>query len=111
MGPLQYARWFRQSFARKNVHLYLYEYRRPIKQRNDMPLVKTTKTDDHGNFDFGDVKPGHYTLILDDADWGWSDWYDVEITPKAKQTVSVTIDMSPFFPDCKGGHEFIVKTK
>jgi hypothetical protein len=68
-------------------------------------------TDDHGNFDFGVLNEGHYTLIVDDAGWGSSEWFDVEIKSLPKQTDSVTIDVSPHFPDCKGGHEFIVDTK
>jgi hypothetical protein len=111
MGPLQYARWLRQSFTRKKVRLTLYEYRRPITRWTDAPVVKTTTTDKRGHFDFGNLQPGHYTLVLEDADWGTSDWYDVEVTRDAPRTVSVTVDISPFFPDCKGGHEFIVETK
>jgi len=110
IGPLQYSRRLRQSFARKNATLTLYQYRRPIKQREEMPLVKTTKTDADGRFDFGEVVPGHYTLIIDDSDWGSSNWFDVEVKQQAKQTATITIDVSPNFPDCKGGHEFIVRT-
>lgn len=111
MGPLQYARWLRQSFARKNAKLTLYQYRRPIKRRDDMPLVKTINTDKDGRFDFGSVAPGHYTLIVDDGNWGTSNWFDVELKSQPRGTVAVTIDVSPHFPDCKGGHEFVVKTK
>jgi hypothetical protein len=110
IGPLQYSRWLRQSFARKNAELTLYQYRRPLKQRDEMSLVKTTKTDVDGRFDFGEIAPGHYTLIVDDGDWGTANWFDVEVKQQAKQTVAVTIDVSPNFPDCKGGHEFIVRT-
>ena len=76
-----------------------------------MPLVKVTETDPKGYFDFGEIAPGHYTLILDDGVWGTSDWFDVEVKQQPKQTVTVTIDVSPAFPDCSGGHEFIVKTR
>ena len=110
IGPLQYSRWLRQSFARKNAKLTLYQYRSPISQRYELPFVKATKADVNGRFDFGDVAPGHYTLIIDDGDWGTSAWFDVELKPQDKQTVAVTIDVSPNFPDCKGGHEFIVRT-
>jgi hypothetical protein len=71
-------------------------------------LVKTTKTDINGYFDFGEIKPGHYTLIVDDNELG-PDFFDVEVKQQAKQTSSVTIDVSPVFPDCTGGHEFIVQ--
>lgn len=111
IGPLQYAQWLRQSFARKDARLTLYRYRRPIQRRDEMALVRTTKTDDRGHFDFGEIAPGHYTLIIDDGNWGTSNWFDVEVRQQANQTVSVTIDVSPHFPDCKGGHEFIVRTR
>jgi hypothetical protein len=111
IGPLQYARWLRQSFVRRKVKLTLYEYRWPIRARDDMPLVKATETDAHGNFDFGVLKQGHYTLIADDEGWRHSDWFDVEIRSLSRETASVTIEISPHFPDCKGGHEFIVNTK
>src|SRR3974390_2058993 len=109
IGPLQYSRRLRQSFARKNATLTLYQYRRPIKQREEMPLVRATKTDADGRFDFGEVAPGHYTLIVDDGDLGTSNWFDVEVKQQ-RRTVAVTIDVSPNFPDCKGGHEFIART-
>jgi hypothetical protein len=76
-----------------------------------MPPVKTTKTDGNGHFDFGEVAPGHYTLIVDNSAWGTSDWFDVEVKQQGQPTAAVTIDVSPQFPDCKGGHEFIVTTK
>ena len=107
LGPLQYARWLRQSFARKKVTLTLYEYRWPIHTRGDMPLVKAIETDSHGGFRFGPLKPGHYTLIVEDHRWESSDWFDIEITSLPHKTASVTIDISPHFPDCKGGHEII----
>lgn len=109
IGLLQHVRSLRQSFARKKALITLYEYRRPIKQRDEMLLVKTAKTDGNGYFDFGEVSPGHYTLIVDDHDWGTSEWFDVEVKQQARQTVAVMIDVSPAFPDCKGGHEFIVQ--
>ena len=73
-----------------------------------MLLVKTTKTDINGYFDFGEIKPGHYTLIVDDNKLGGV-WFDLEVKHQAKQTNSVTIDVSPVFPDCTGGQEFIVQ--
>jgi hypothetical protein len=53
LGPLQYARWLRQSFARSGAKLTVYEYRWPIHSRSDMPLIKATQADSHGSFDFG----------------------------------------------------------
>jgi hypothetical protein len=110
IGPLQYARWLRQSFARSGAKLTVYQYRWPIHSRSEMPFVKTTEADSHGNFDFGVLEPGHYTLIVDDAVWRHSDWFDFEVTTTPRETLSVTIDISPHFPDCKGGHELIVKS-
>jgi hypothetical protein len=101
-------RWLRQSFARKHVAVTLYEYRRPSR-RTDQPLVKTVETDDEGKFDFGILKTGHYELVVGDV---WSlESFDVEVTELTRETVSVTIDASPFYPDCTGGHEFIVRTR
>jgi hypothetical protein len=60
-----------------------------------MPLIKTTQADSHGSFDFGVLQPEHYTLVVDDDDWGRSDGFDFEITPLPQETVSVTVDISP----------------
>jgi len=95
-------RWLRQSFVRKHAKLTLYEYRQPWDERL---IVKAVETDDHGSFDFGPLKLGHYTLRVD------SDFFDVEMKDLARQTESITIDASPINPDCTGGHEFIVKMK
>ncbi|MGB9007469.1 MAG: hypothetical protein WCC18_02555 [Candidatus Acidiferrales bacterium] len=76
-----------------------------------MPLVKKTEADDSGNFDFGALNDGHYTLVVDDPKWASSSWFDVEIKKLPRQTDSVIVDVSPNFPDCKGGHEFIIKSK
>ena len=108
LGPLQYAQWLRQSFKRNKVTLSLYEYRWPIHARGDMPFVKAIETDNYGRFQFGSLKPGHYTLIVEDHGWGSSDWFDIEITRPQHQAGSITIDISPHFPDCDGGHQIIV---
>jgi hypothetical protein len=101
-------RWLRQSFTRKGVKVTLYEYRRPSR-RTGQPLVKTVETDSAGKFDFGSLKTGHYELVVGDV---WSlETFDVEVTPLPRATESVTIDASPFYPDCTGGHEFIIKSK
>jgi hypothetical protein len=76
-----------------------------------MPLVKKLTTDNHATFDFGSLSQGHYTLIIDHAGWGSSARLDVEVKTLPRETDSVTIDISPNFPDCKGGHEFIVNSK
>jgi hypothetical protein len=107
---LHSVRWLRQSFVRQHAKLTLYEYCSPC-ERNKMPLIKTVETDTDGEFDFGPLKTGHYTLIIDEAKLGSSDSFDVEVKDLPRVTESVTIDVSPVSPDCKGGHEFLVKTK
>jgi hypothetical protein len=98
-------RWLRQSFARKHAKLALYEYRWPRAQNAMPPLVKTLETDGNGAFDFGPLLTGHYTLVIDGEDS-----FDVEIKELPQVTASVTIDVSPIYPDCTGGHEFNVRT-
>ena len=75
-----------------------------------MPLIKAIEADSRGGFDFGTLPSGHYTLIVDDNRWAHSDRFDFEITNLSKATLSVIIDISPHFPDCKRGHEFVVKS-
>ena len=97
-------RWLRQFFARKHTKLELYEYRWP-RVPSDLELVKTVETNSDGRFDFGPLKAGHYTLVIE------GDQFDVEVRDLPRLTESVTIDVSPIFPDCTGGHEFILKEK
>ena len=96
--------------ARDHVKLRLYEYGWPIRDRSQMPIVKTVTTDNNGHFDFGSIPVGHYTLVID---WPRSDGdsFDVEINNRAAETASVAIDVSPVDPDCRGGHEFMVHSK
>jgi hypothetical protein len=111
IGPLQYLRPLRQAFARKSVKLDLYEYRWPAKSMRDVPLIRIASIDSGGHFDFGPLDPGHYTLVVEDEKWHDSSWFDVEIGKFPMDTASVTIDISPNFPDCRGGHTFIVRTR
>src|SRR5437879_5878078 len=67
-------RWLRQSFARKHAKLALYEYRWPRASWDDVSLIKRVETDDHGNFDFGPLRTGHYALRIDD-----NDMFDIEL--------------------------------
>jgi hypothetical protein len=99
-------RWLGQSFVRKHVNVTLYEYRRPS-HRTDQPLVKTIETDGEGKFDFGPLKTGHYELVAGEVLSLES--FDVEVKELPRVTESVTIDASPFLPDCTGGHEFIIR--
>ena len=99
-------RWLKQSFARKRAKLALYEYRWPRAAWDDGSLIKTVETDERGNFDFGPLRIGHYTLRIDGRDL-----FDVEVKDVPQVTGSITIDVSPFYPDCTGGQEFLVKTR
>jgi hypothetical protein len=76
-----------------------------------MPLLKTITADSHGNFDFGPVPQGHYTLTIHDPAWNNSNSFEVEIKSLPTATVSVLIDISAMHPDCTGGHKIIVKTE
>ncbi len=109
-------RSWRQSVARKHAKLTLYEYRWPVHSLNELPLVKTIFADANGRFDFGPLKNGHYTLVVDgqfasDERGLGTQVFDVEMKELPRVTESVLIDVSPFTPDCMGGHEFIVKLK
>jgi hypothetical protein len=100
-------RWLRQSFAKKHAKLALYEYRWPLAAWYEALVVKTHETDSHGDFDFGPPKTGHYMLRIDDENL-----FDVEVKEDLPRvTDSVIVDVSPVFPDCTGGHEFVVKEK
>jgi hypothetical protein len=101
-----WPRWLRQRVARDNVNLRLYEYRWPLHDRSKMPLIKSVKTDGSGRFDFGDLQEGHYTLVINwPSEYAGS--FDVEIKKLLRATTPVKIDVSPVYPDCTGGHEFI----
>ncbi len=105
-GPLGYVRWLRQKPV-PAAKLTLYKYVWPLKDVKQLREVAKVTADRSGNFDFGGFVPeGHYFLGIRAGDL--SDWYDFEITNKAKPTKSVMIDISPSYPDCKGGHEFVV---
>ncbi len=105
-------RWLRQSIAREGAVLKLYQYRRPIHSREDMPFVKSIRAGSDGEFDFGSLPKGHYTLIVEIPEWnGAQEWFDVEIVERPRPTGSVLIDVSPVHPDCTGGHEFIVRAE
>ncbi len=105
---LRSIRCLRQSFSRKHVKLTLYDYRWPRAVSDWVPL-KSVVADSEGKFDFGPIRPGHYTLRIDEEKWPHSDLFDVEVKSPPNQKESETIDISPVSPDCTGGHEFIVK--
>src|SRR3954454_6562733 len=58
-----WPRWMRQRVARDNVNLRLYAYRWPLHERSEMPLVKSVRTDNSRQFDFGILPEGHYILL------------------------------------------------
>jgi hypothetical protein len=74
-----------------------------------MPELSSVQADESGRFDFGNLGPGHYTLVVERGDL--VGWFDVEVKARVPETEAVLIDISPVFPDCKGGHEFIVRDK
>jgi hypothetical protein len=108
LGYRAYPRWLRHRAHRDDAVLRLYEYR-PANLRQS-PALATVRTDKHGVFDFGTLREGHYTLVID---WAaeYSDRFDVEIKQLPAETSSVVIDVSPVDPDCTGGHEFISYSK
>jgi hypothetical protein len=105
-----YPSWIRHRLSRDNVKLRLDNYGWPTRNRSETPPIKTVTTDKNGGFDFGSIPVGHYTLVID-----WpvidGDFFDVEVNNRAVETSSVTIDVSPVDPDCKGGHEFMIRSK
>ncbi len=107
-GPLQHVRWLRQSYS-VEAELTLYKYEWPIERPDKLVGVAHTRSDSSGYFNFGDSVPeGHYFLVITKSEL--SERFDVEITKKVKPTKSITIDVSPVYPDCKGGHEFVVRS-
>ena len=107
--PLLHSfRWFRQSIARPQAKLSLYNYCWPCDIWK-LAAVKTVVADSDGKFDFRTLEPSHYYLRVDDEKGGLSDWFDVEVKRPSDPKESVTIDISAVSPDCSGGHEFIVR--
>src|SRR5262249_61045 len=98
--------WFRHRAVIAGAKMTLYEYRWHVSSRDQFRIVKAVKTGTGGYFDFGELPDGHYHLVVDDS-WGGEDWLDVEIVER-RQENRVLIDVSPNYPDCSGGHEFLV---
>jgi len=110
LGPFQF-RWLRQSFNVTDATLTLYEYR-PQVELKGLKAVAATKTNSDGEFDFGTVAKGHYSLLIDVAhSHRLGGWFDVEVTDKVAPTKNIVVDVSPIRPDCTGGHEFIESKK
>jgi len=99
------VRLLRQRVLRDDANVTLYEYPGELRDIGSPRVIAKAKTDKQGHFDLGGVPDGHYSLEIE-VPWG-EDWYDVQVTHMPKSTASVTIDVSPNYPDCTGGHEFI----
>lgn len=99
----------RQEVRRGNVKLTLYDYRWPFRDPSELHIVRVANSDKDGNFAFGTLPEGHYELVIE-APWGSLDFYSVQISQLPKRTTAITIDISPNYPDCTGGHEFIVES-
>jgi hypothetical protein len=101
-------RRYRQSVVRPNTKLMLHEYCWPCVALSHT-FVKTVITDANGKFDFGSVKPSHYYLEIDDGTRPLSALFQVEVRGTQNPKQVEIIDISPAYPDCTGGHEFIVR--
>jgi hypothetical protein len=109
-GDLRHRfRFLRQRVDVGQARLTLYDYPYRWTDGGKNRIVKQVVADDHGDFDFDSLPVGHYTLLI--ASTRGEDMFDVQVTPLQKATASVTIDVSPNYPDCTGGHEFISTTE
>jgi hypothetical protein len=106
LGAIQF-RWLRRMYNVSGAELEVYEYGRPW-PRDAKPLAQTI-ANSAGEFEFGTLKEGHYSLFIKGG--GMQDSFDIEITNKVPRTKEVTLDISPIFPDCTGGHEFEVQAE
>ena len=104
---LLHFRWLRQSFNVSEAKLTLYEFG-SARKIQDLKRIAVIKTDSHGNFDFGAIPKGHYSLdiTVKDSD-RMGGWFDVEVTDAVKATKNITLDVSPIYPDSYRRHEFI----
>jgi hypothetical protein len=93
-------------FPVSGAELTIYEYNQAF-HWDRKPAVAKTNANSAGEFEFGEIPEGHYRLEI--IGRNLYDLFDVEITRKAPVTKSITIDVSPIFPDCTGGHEFEVE--
>jgi transposase len=100
------------SWGNRDLRQLLWHRHRMVQMRTRImnQLQCDARTDERGGFDFGALREGHYTLVID---WPaeYSNLFDVEIKKLPTETSSVEIDVSPVDPDCTGGHEFISHSK
>lgn len=104
LGVIQY-RWFRRQFTARGAHLRLEKQRPDTYYAGNLiknsSLIGATDIDRSGVFDFGDLLPGDYSLIVklpgeDAVGFGFS------IDPQAHNT-EVLIDASPgYYCQCCG---------
>jgi hypothetical protein len=109
-GDLRHPfRLLRQHVDVAQASLTLYDY--PVRWTDGVKnrIVKQVIADDRGDFDFGTLPAGHYTLLI--ASSRGEDVFDIQVTTLKQPTASVTVDVSPNYPDCTGGHEFISVTE
>lgn len=101
-------RWYRQSVVRPKSKLSLYDFCWPRDVLSGAP-VETVVADSHGKFDFGLLKAGHYSLKIEDEKGELSAVFQIEVKDAPNPKESEIIDISPNYPDCTGGHEFIIR--
>ena len=101
-------RWYRQSVVRPKAKLSLYDFCWPCDVWSGAP-VKAVVADSHGKFDFDLLKAGHYFLKIEDEKGELSAVFQIEVKDAPNPKESEIIDISLNYPDCTGGHEFIVK--
>lgn len=96
----------RHKVVRPNVTIGLYKYNE-LRSMQEPPL-KIVHSDEKGRFDFGTLREGRYFVRFDDSHH-FEDGFNVEIQPAAPATHSILVDISPIYPSCKGGHEFLIR--
>lgn len=107
-GDLRHPfRLLRQRVAVGKAELTLYEYPYRRRDNGENRIVKKVIADPQGGFDFGTLALGHYALLIQST--RGEDMFDVQVTSLEKPTASVTLDVSPNYPDCTDGHEFVSK--
>jgi hypothetical protein len=98
--------WLRHRTSRPGAALTLYRYEHPWNFQESSVVARAT-ADADGNFGFGALAAGHYTLRVSSG--ALQDSFDIEIVNDKRAATSVLIDISPAYPDCTGGHELMAK--
>ncbi|MDR3754764.1 MAG: hypothetical protein P4K93_06070 [Terracidiphilus sp.] len=100
------SRLMRQRVTQEGLLVTLREYRWPVEDKGKLRIIARTKTGKNGEFDLSNAPDGHYFLDIDTL-WG-GDTYTIQIVHRLQRNQSVLIDVSPVYPDCTGGHEFVI---